>query len=1348
MGSLKYMGPEQISGGKIDKSCDIYSLGIILYELFSGDYPYNCEKTNIFKDWQDIHCNTSPIELTNPKISPQIAEITMQCLKKNPKERPQIEKVLKVIGNKISGIGVPSYIGILGSRGSGKTCYLISLYHNSVPCDETKKILEQKYINLYQKCLLPSPTELSTHRLNFGISTQKRFYDIVTKDYGGELLAGRYEEDVVKEFRDSNYKEKQKKIYEFFQASRGIVIIVETNPIKQELQKDRHYINEIDSLISKISKIKDGNKKIEVPVALVLSKWDRIDPKAFGKSQDELRESALQYIKNTNWLPVYTRLKNFCNKLEVYPIFSFIADKPSLENIKPFNICQPLIWITEMADKCLFNKCKEYQLQNPQNYKQIIKNFWNILNVENITDAGIRKKIEIELEDLSQLYFEEVEKKIKKYKKFGLTVIINLYKEIYNTNGVSKTVKEKVNRKIQVLKKRAKAFHIYKTLACTFSFLLFIYLVWEVYSVYSLLKGMNLVKTKELRPLDYLQGLQNYKSYETVSPLRKFGINDFISHKIEQNLVDIFNKELRICNTISKREIAKAPLHTEKYGRNDLNLVVIKIENSIEKINLYTKTITTLSKFQKRWALMSHYLAIKVPDYHRKIKQLKNNKVRWKEYLNRLEHIKKWYTLRTKISNSLKEISRLKDIDLSEDLEQGRKEIRNHVIYTQKQINKLKTTQKLIKVYLKLYPNSPFFDELNQAKGSLKLKYQKWKKLIKNFIKIKKLYESLPPIRSYRIPPSFKVNSFKELYEKQEDAKETIQSLDSDYKQWLKVKKEHIDTDFAKLVMGIETHLTRINLVLNRWKKYLSKLLKQKSDVFAKTVKEIDRKLRGISNLGPINKDNIPYYLKNKNIVKEKELMENNLEELKQLNDYLLQIERFFKKEKHQEKIGNLRKRLSKITAKKEELYNIVNDQSKAHTILYQIVNQYPINNNIFIPTENDSIGLLTFKKNKNEKIIAQYKKAYKDLENFLTIHHKNYIYKNQVTYKQKNYQQEIIKLEDINKKIDYFKHCLIFKEIEKQGREASTKQALSPYQLELQIKSIKAQLDRLNTFQIIKQNFLISHYYNLKDRKQKTKEKLEEYKQKVVKKRKYLIALKEKIEDYTNNWQDKVKNQKSYRVVIATINELLLKTDDYKYLDKYKESLKQVQEKIIDIRKADIKEYQTIKNKQREHYFIDTLNLLKQYNKSTKHFHIMNQEIAYFLKKFGAQMSVEIYVTPKVDDPGGGEPDLKLYFSRYITKYKKGTFTCSKKEIKFRTKIGTWKFNFIYDTMPNFFDVKVIEMDPIADDNYGTGKIRIRKLFNNKKVLYSHKCGSDGTIFFELIPKFDNYTPLPDFDR
>src|SRR5256714_15621527 len=86
MGTLTYMSPEQCQGGELDGRSDLYSLGIVLYEIAIGSPPFQIDN---FEDAYNKHVNTPPPlpRQLRPDLPPSIEEITLRCLAKKPAER-------------------------------------------------------------------------------------------------------------------------------------------------------------------------------------------------------------------------------------------------------------------------------------------------------------------------------------------------------------------------------------------------------------------------------------------------------------------------------------------------------------------------------------------------------------------------------------------------------------------------------------------------------------------------------------------------------------------------------------------------------------------------------------------------------------------------------------------------------------------------------------------------------------------------------------------------------------------------------------------------------------------------------------------------------------------------------------------------------------------------------------------------------------------------------------------------------------------------------------------------------------------------------------------------------------
>lgn len=86
LGSAGYMSPEQANGEHLDVRTDIFSLGILMYELLTGKNPFI--STNVFTTITKVLTATPiSVELLRPQIPPKLGEIIFQCLVKNVDQR-------------------------------------------------------------------------------------------------------------------------------------------------------------------------------------------------------------------------------------------------------------------------------------------------------------------------------------------------------------------------------------------------------------------------------------------------------------------------------------------------------------------------------------------------------------------------------------------------------------------------------------------------------------------------------------------------------------------------------------------------------------------------------------------------------------------------------------------------------------------------------------------------------------------------------------------------------------------------------------------------------------------------------------------------------------------------------------------------------------------------------------------------------------------------------------------------------------------------------------------------------------------------------------------------------------
>ncbi len=86
MGTAQYLSPEQAQGHEVSGSSDLYSIGVILYELLTGVVPFDGE-TAVAIAFKQVSAQARPPSEVNPSVPPGLDAIVLRALAKDPAQR-------------------------------------------------------------------------------------------------------------------------------------------------------------------------------------------------------------------------------------------------------------------------------------------------------------------------------------------------------------------------------------------------------------------------------------------------------------------------------------------------------------------------------------------------------------------------------------------------------------------------------------------------------------------------------------------------------------------------------------------------------------------------------------------------------------------------------------------------------------------------------------------------------------------------------------------------------------------------------------------------------------------------------------------------------------------------------------------------------------------------------------------------------------------------------------------------------------------------------------------------------------------------------------------------------------
>jgi eukaryotic-like serine/threonine-protein kinase len=94
LGTSDYIAPEQARGQQVDQKTDVYSLGVVLFELLTGEVPYEGDNF-VAVAMQHVNEPVPSVLEQRPDVPVRLARAVQQAMAKNPEERPEMDDLVR-----------------------------------------------------------------------------------------------------------------------------------------------------------------------------------------------------------------------------------------------------------------------------------------------------------------------------------------------------------------------------------------------------------------------------------------------------------------------------------------------------------------------------------------------------------------------------------------------------------------------------------------------------------------------------------------------------------------------------------------------------------------------------------------------------------------------------------------------------------------------------------------------------------------------------------------------------------------------------------------------------------------------------------------------------------------------------------------------------------------------------------------------------------------------------------------------------------------------------------------------------------------------------------------------------
>jgi eukaryotic-like serine/threonine-protein kinase len=132
-GTIHYMSPEQISGRGVDRRTDVWSLGVVLYEMLAGRRPFQAARRGDVLD-AILHDDPLPISAARPDVRAETSRLVEKALLRRPAGRVTMQELTARLGDLVHA---PASVRAVAPAGSAREPSVLVLAFASLkPCAE------------------------------------------------------------------------------------------------------------------------------------------------------------------------------------------------------------------------------------------------------------------------------------------------------------------------------------------------------------------------------------------------------------------------------------------------------------------------------------------------------------------------------------------------------------------------------------------------------------------------------------------------------------------------------------------------------------------------------------------------------------------------------------------------------------------------------------------------------------------------------------------------------------------------------------------------------------------------------------------------------------------------------------------------------------------------------------------------------------------------------------------------------------------------------------------------------------------------------------------------------------